>query len=820
MVYSCIQHLWRTFPIYSEQLLPSLPIDIFYDEEIVATTLALASRLFSIQRKESKKRLKSMIEPSKSTECTSCGPKRPKFPDPDSDSIATGYISISPSPSELAMPNAPLTTGNLEAVDYGALFNEVKFGSVVVVRESLLPFFVMVGVSVDPQLRVVCHNSAEYFADFTVELREAAIFVAESASSASNQTSITVQYSNNPVLLAEQLVVNGRLKYSSESSLQKSPHLSLLARSSRTAEVLQQSTTSKLNISSNCSVSLDSITTNITLPLLKLGRHMIETRKLRSSWRNKFRREMPEPEDIVVSKAPNLVPPQPPTAWPTDSDMPDFGQVPAPPQIVNIWKFSQGLVQQLSQLEQENVPQLTETLQKVEPRAESEPLSTQPGPSSSPLSSKPIKISSYLHSPRYPRAHISPLSEGKSPTSKVSLQVAPTVDLPSDSSESGGGIHTPGKHFDRRHKRALSSTSNVSGMSGEAVAICIEDTDSRAQLDGVFLMSPDEHTPALDTYGGDVEDTTDSQHVMSSDEVVSSTPTHKTFVDPSVLARNTRGTMRFAVVPGMSDHTYPLVKSLKLTETELLFTVFGLLKINRIHFDLQVETTRASLELCGISASVDTRKAATTSQSFTSMAGSLPQMDSQSTAEESGSQTQSKSEVLPTYLSIAATLKKSCLRVSDRGLPDSDLVLFSALPIYCSLGICNSSLQPVPTYRCLLKLSGIELDVKQSPVKMHKRFQHLMPAFTKIYNEVFAPIPRDMAEPGIFQQPTTPSAPVVNIPEVKMPAKLPQGLVHLSLDKATMLMAPLSSLSVTYSVSRGYWVACMFLETFSELRHL
>ena len=62
VVYSCIQHLWRTFPIYSEQLLPSLPIDVFYDEEIVATTLALASRLFSIQRKESKKRLKSMME--------------------------------------------------------------------------------------------------------------------------------------------------------------------------------------------------------------------------------------------------------------------------------------------------------------------------------------------------------------------------------------------------------------------------------------------------------------------------------------------------------------------------------------------------------------------------------------------------------------------------------------------------------------------------------------------------------------------------------------------------------------------------------------
>ena len=528
---------------------------------------------------------------------------------------------------------------------------------------------------------------------------------------------------------------------------------------------------------------------------------MIETRKLRSSWRNKFRRETPEPEDIVISKAPNLAPPQPPTVWPTDGDMPDFGEVPAQPQVVNIWEFSQSLVQQLSQLEQENIPQLTESPQKekVEPRAESEPLSNQPAPSSSPISSKPIRISSYPHSPRYPRARMSPV--GKSPTSKASFQVAPTVDPPSDSSESGVGA--PGKQFHRGHRRALSSTSNVSAMSGEAVAICIEDTDSQVPTEGVFLMSPDEQAGALDTYCGDVEDTTDSQHVMSSDEVVSSTPTRRTFIDPSVLARSDLGIMRSAVVPGMGDHTYPLVKSLKLTETELLFTVFGLLKINRIHFDLQVETTRASLELCGISASVDTRKAATTSQSFTSIVGSLPQMDSQSTAEEGASQTQSTSEVLPTYLSIAATLKKSCLRVNDRGLPDNDLVLFSALPIYCSLGICNSSLQLVPTYRCLLKLSGIELDVKQSPVKMHKRFQHLMPAFTKIYEDVFAPIPRDVAEPSFFQQPTTP---VVNIPEVKMPAKLPQGLVHLSLDKATMLMAPLSSLSVTYSVSWNYWV--------------
>ena len=43
-----------------------------------------------------------------------------------------------------------------------------------------------------------------------------------------------------------------------------------------------------------------------------------------------------------------------------------------------------------------------------------------------------------------------------------------------------------------------------------------------------------------------------------------------------------------------------------------------------------------------------------------------------------------------------------------------------------------------------------------------------------------------------------------------LPAKLPQGFVHLSLDKATMLMAPLPSPSVIYSVSLGYYVWCNY----------
>lgn len=800
-------------------MLSSLPVEGFCDQEIVAAALALASRLFSIQEDTlvQRKRLKSRMEPSEPVVCPSCGPRRPKSPDRGSNTnsiLTVGYVSISPSPSELALPNMAFSTGqSLETVDYNALFSKVRFGSIVVIRESLLPFFVVAGVAVDPQLRVLCHNSAEYFADFVVELREATVFVVESTQSESTQPAITVQYSSNPVLLAEQFVINGCLKYSSESSLERSPHLSLLTKSSIAAEVLQQATTSKLNISSKCCVSLENVATSVTIPLLRLGRHMIETGKLRSSWSNKFRREMPGSQDVVKAKEGVA---KPSTVWPTeehtivDDDTPDFDGSPGQASAVNVWKFSQSLVLHLSHLEEKSVPQLPENSQKAGPgggngegdHGEGEVLRPQSaGTSKSTPPSKPIKIAAYPHSPRYPRVSIiSPPSVGKSPDSKTSFLAVPTPHLPSDSS--GTGLHK--KQSQPRHKRPPSSTSNTS--SGEEIAIQIEDTD------GPFLMSPDEQAAALDTYGGDIEDTTDSQHIVSSDnEVISGSPNHSSFIDPSILGRSDLSTLGFITASGIGDHTYPLVKSLQLTETELLFTVFGLLKINRISFDLQVETTRASLELGGISASVDARKATTTSSSKpTSITSSLPHVPSGSATEESTSQTQDKSELLPTYLSIAATLKKSRLRVKDRGLPDSDLAHFSALPIYCSLGICNSSLQQVPTYRCLLKLSGVELDVKQSPVRMHKRFQHLMPAFTKIYNDIFAPNPGGAIDPGIFQQSKTPSTPMVNMAEVKMPAKLPQGFVHLSLDKATMLMAPLPSLSVTYSVSLGYYIWCNY----------
>ena len=72
--------------------------------------------------------------------------------------------------------------------------------------------------------------------------------------------------------------------------------------------------------------------------------------------------------------------------------------------------------------------------------------------------------------------------------------------------------------------------------------------------------------------------------------------------------------------------------------------------------------------------------------------------------------------------------------------PSSDIVRLVSQPIHFSVGLSNSSLLPLPSYRCLLKMLGCQLVVKQPPVLVHKRVQQLLPAFTRIYQDVFSPV--------------------------------------------------------------------------------
>ena len=70
----------------------------------------------------------------------------------------------------------------------------------------------------------------------------------------------------------------------------------------------------------------------------------------------------------------------------------------------------------------------------------------------------------------------------------------------------------------------------------------------------------------------------------------------------------------------------------------------------------------------------------------------------------------------------------------------SEMVRLVAQPIHCCVGLNNSRLLPVATYRCLLKLQGCKVVVKQPPVLVHKRVQQLLPAFTHIYQDIFSPM--------------------------------------------------------------------------------
>ena len=95
---------------------------------------------------------------------------------------------------------------------------------------------------------------------------------------------------------------------------------------------------------------------------------------------------------------------------------------------------------------------------------------------------------------------------------------------------------------------------------------------------------------------------------------------------------------------------------------------------------------------------------------------------------------------IPSYLSVVATVKTTQLGASDKTLADSELLQLVAQPIHCALSLNTSHTLPMATYRCLLKMQGCKLVVKQPPVLVHKRVQQLLPAFTNMYHDVFSPL--------------------------------------------------------------------------------
>ena len=597
VVYNCMLQLWRSLPGYSEAQLASLPEDHSYEEEIVAATLALATRLYSQLETggpvQIQQQLPRGVRYGAASRASSSYSRRRFRVQHETESMGSvGYRSISPSPSELAMPNIGMASPhNLEFVDFDQLASNVNFEKFVVVRESVIPFLNVAGIRVDPQLRTVCHNSAEFFVDFTVELREATAFIAES-------TAINVQpptpkthppppgtprrqssSSDLPVLYIEQFVITGCLKYSSESSFQKTPTLSLLVKKTMTEEgMIERFTKSKTNVSAQCCINLETLSGSVTVPAMKFARHMVEMNKFRAFGKDK-KMEKPAAADAEGSEDTDVmllvVPATQRTllkvrgqeeSFEVPVDEPDFGrdeqEGEEPASAMNVWAFSQKLLSFFTNLEeQQSLPSLiatTPSLGKVTRR-----MSHQTSVSSV-RSNKPKTID-YSRSPRFPRSR---LASSPEKLQQSSPYLAVPMQLYSDSSAAGP------------HE----STSITSGE----VAINIDSADG-------FRLSPDDRASAQDTYGGDTTDSPDMDPVLhkpatSSDTepfLHSSSPNVESFAsEPSSSKRSSE--YGSSVGGAWFSDTDPLVKSLKLSERELLFSVFGLLRINTVKLGIQV----------------------------------------------------------------------------------------------------------------------------------------------------------------------------------------------------------------------------------------
>lgn len=515
------------------------------------------------------------------------------------------------------------------------------------------------------------------------------------------------------------------------------------------SESLPDNIDNKTNISCKCCISLDNLASTVTTPLLKLTRHMTETSKFRSKFRKHMRMraddtaETPRPpvNDELYPSAPKVC---------VSEDV-DAGSPPKERQMNDAERFAQSLVKQFVTMEQDAPPSLKES-------GSATPSST----------GGPMRLFEYTRSPRVSKSLVTAVEQD---TAKLGIPIGYPL------SDSSAG---PSRVSKQRKPSTASNSSITSEDACNEVAITIEEVGTPIDHAPVNT-SPEEVLSTQDTCG---DDTTDN--IISSDvdgECARLGKRHDNKPVSKVLASAKD-------IPSSVPSNLSPIRIFSLAEGELLYSVFGLLRINRIGCEVKIETTKLSLELNAVSAAVDARK---------SLPPSKPQHRSQSIAELDELM---HFDLLPTYLSVSATLRKSIVCVNDRGLPDNDILLFSALPVYGSVGVFNDSHQRLPMYRCLLKFAGLEVDIKQSPVKVHHRYQQLLPSFTNIYNKVFAsnteePVPPNSSTVTSLET----SSNLSKITNFKLPSQLPGGVIHFKVDKLNLIMAPLPSLTVTYYVS-------------------
>ena len=602
--------MWHGLSTATDELMSGFPSNYqqgFLLQEIMATSLALAIRLGTeqavlssvpIQHKPVKTRsrsTKSSIAPSV---------------------ISAGYYSISPSPSDLAVPNVMYHQHETskENTDYRTLVQGTSYEHFVLLRESLLPFYSSCNIKIAPQLKTHCHNSSKLSLEYHLRLQEAALLVMDGRTS-HQETDVIESYHVIPEFLLEELSIGGSLENVVESHVltaQSSNYLITVRH--RQAEAKSDGTSKqRSNITSKCYVSLDTIATHVTLPFLMVCRHSSESlHHMRKSLQAlMFSPGQPGPE--VTSNVGSIQV----SLLATEEDhigIDEVDTVRSP-----AWITAQSLVQQLFLMEQKQ-----NSTQNIPHVSRLRPISATP-------QSNNIKptITEYSNSPRNPQRRVSPV-----------------LDV------SGLGVSLESSHHEPDveescHASFSSLTSGECPESPVDVVVNME-TSVPPHIQSIFSSSSHGQEP--------VDDTTDSPQVFSSDTeapIQSSMATYSGLSKPSIKIIpdiNTKEQPEAPETPNMRE-------ILNVPDDQLEFSVFGSIKIGTIQVSTQVETLLLILEIQSVSGAVDCRQIPPDiSMQFSTMplshGGHVPLVY----------------KLLPTYLSIAGTFKRTLIRVSDAAI--------------------------------------------------------------------------------------------------------------------------------------------------------
>lgn len=556
-VCAIINHLWASLPHATEERLSafsSVYKEGYLLQEIMATSLALVIKLHS----QSTPRVSpvQVIKPTRS---------RQKITNASVTPSVVTYHSISPSPSDLALPNSMYQYyGALptDDNDYQLLISSTSYNQIVVLRESLLPFYASSNITVAPQLKKECYNKSKLSMEYRLQFQEVAVIVVDGRVTIAEET--IESYDVIPEFLLEQLHISGSLEYVVESRTLSSQTANYII--TVRSKQLGAGSPKKLhsNVTSKCLVSLETLATHITLPFLMVFRHTSESlRHMRELF-----------DELKISHILNTEAP----LNEASAGVNEMGTAGVPS-----WNKTQSLVQQFHIMELRYHPQLGK-------------------PAGTPLS---------VHLNASNKSNID------------SMHNLLTVMSPSSNNSS--------QVFNTGDNRNPSLSSYEPPESPIDVAIGIETSN----------------VPDMNN-----DDTTDSPHVFSSDPdapiqssmaTYTSKPTLKASPHLSIDKEHSKA----PEVPNMRE-------VLIIPDEQLEFSIFGSIKITTIQVSAQIESILLVLEVQGLSGSVDCRQLPPElSLSFTSQP--LP----------SGTHIPLVYKLLPTYLSIASTLRKSFLRVAD-----------------------------------------------------------------------------------------------------------------------------------------------------------